>query len=536
MKNWRLRTKIMVAFIVMMGIFSSLHFFLAYQSTHKTVVTTLGTHGVNIAREISKQIDTEKYKRVLNDLAENDDYWHIRNQLNRIRSAIGAMYIDTLRIDSSGHAVYVIDGQPKDSDMASPLNEAADLFPIDELTNVMGGKEFQSELINDEKYGLYFASMVPIYDTNNQIIGILELDFSAKDVESLYTNVSSDGLGLSLLTDITMLIVFILITAWIIKRTLKPLDLIRDGAAQIAEGDLRMKKLKFDLRAKDEIGSIINIFHTMSARLRELIRSVQFSNDTLQKDFKIILHHSSDIYEQAKAVSVASDEIARGNMQTAISLEVMSTSSEVIVNRIHESNNAVDQMCKIIYDTKEKFVEVSSSMNSLATKSMQIESIVEMIRDITDQINLLSLNASIEAARAGEYGRGFAVVADEVRKLASQSAEATKLIRSNMTEVQSHIDYAKSKTEVTMAKFVDQTTSLDLVLKNTEQMQNNVDEIHAEIIAVSASSGQTAASTEEMTATLREMENNISHYTNRLSELDSIVSEVKRMANVFKLS
>jgi methyl-accepting chemotaxis protein len=222
-------------------------------------------------------------------------------------------------------------------------------------------------------------------------------------------------------------------------------------------------------------------------------------------------------------------------MQIANSLEIMTNSSESIVTRLENSNESVIQMVNIVQETKDKFLDVVKAMGNLAKHSAQIEEILEIIRGISEQINLLSLNASIEAARAGEYGRGFAVVADEVRKLAAQSADATKMIRNNLSEIQANIVTTKDKTEIALNKFLEQQLSLDNVLEGSSQMKQSIDDIHAEIITVSANSGETAASAEELTATLREIEGNISQYSGRMSQLAAIVDEVKRMTDVFKI-
>jgi methyl-accepting chemotaxis protein len=435
--------------------------------------------------------------------------------------------------------VYVLDAGTQETVEKYPLFEEVtpDIFTPEQMQQVMDGGIYQSDVIDDPDYGLYFATLVPILDQSGKAVAIFELDLSAASVAELYNNVWQEALPLAIGIDLILLMILFALTGQIIKRTLQPLHLIRQRAEVIAQGDFRPdKELDKFSGHRNEIGSIVTAFQSMSLRLSMLIQNVQQSSQLLQQEFNRIYHESRTIHDQAQSVSIASDEITRGNLNTANSLDIMTLSSESIVNQIIEANHAVDSMAHVINDTQTKFYDVSKSMNNLTTKSAQISQIVEIIREITDQINLLSLNASIEAARAGEFGRGFAVVADEVRKLAAQSADATKSIRSSLSDVQQDIQSTKAKTEVTLNKFSQQSTSLDQVLHNTHQMEKLVNKIHTEIISVSASSGETAASTEETTSTLHEMEGNIQMYLKRLHQLADLVSEVKQMTDIFRLN
>ena len=536
MSRLRLLTRFVLLFGTMAVFLCAVNLYMLYQNTQRSVLDTMNDQGYIIATSISKNIDIELYQSVLTDLKENDDYWKMREHLNLIRTNIGAMYVDTLRIDSKGQPVYVVDGQPRDSDVASPINEvAADSFDYDQIRNVLNGKTYYSGLINDEEYGKYFAIMVPIRDEKEKIIGILEVDFSAESITELFNRAWDQAFLILLIIDGISITFALLLTIWIVRHTLKPLETIRASASQVSEGDLRIHKIRLDTRTRDEIGAIAFTFLGMTERLRELIQKVQYSSGELSNEFLVMLNHSNGIHEQAKSIIQVSDEISGGNMQIANSLEIMTNSSETIVTRLQTSNESVMQMVSIVQETKEKFLDVVKAMGNLATHSAQIEDILELIQGISEQINLLSLNASIEAARAGEYGRGFAVVADEVRKLAAQSADATKKIQNNLNEIQVNIVTTKDKTEIALGKFLEQQVSLDSVLDGTEQIKQSIDDIHSEIITVSANSGETAASAQELTATLREIESNISEYATRMTQLNQIVDDVKQMTNVFKL-
>ncbi len=536
MKRLRLRTKIMVSFFLMMSVFSLIHMYITYQSTQQTIIASMERSGETMTEQISKTIDLERYQDVIKNGRKSKYFFDLCSELNEIRSSIGGMYLDTIHKTENGDFVYILDGSPKKELETYPENEVVTVFPKKEMQKVLNGANYNSGIINDPEYGVYFATLVPIFDQNHHVVDILELDLSAERMNEIVSNVWSKEFLSSIVLDLAVLILFIVIIGLIIKFTFKPLMVIKQKAVEIADGDLRETDDAEEMKLHNEIGEIVTSFHAMTERLRNLIDRVQTSTDSLQKHFYTISIESDSIHDQVLAVGLASDEISKGNLQTARSLEIMSDSSSTILTRVTFANKTVDKMNLLMHETEDKFKEVMQSMNKLAAKSSQIELMVDIISDITDQINLLSLNASIEAARAGEYGLGFAVVADEVRKLAAQSDAATNLIRNHMSDIQNHVQLTKQKTEITSKKFKEQSSSLSEVSQNSLEIQSKIEAVHQEIISVSAGSNETAASTEEMSATLHEMENNIDLFISRIKDLRELVATVKQLSDIFKIN
>ena len=139
--------------------------------------------------------------------------------------------------------------------------------------------------------------------------------------------------------------------------------------------------------------------------------------------------------------------------------------------------------------------EISGTIGELGTLSSQIESIVDLIKNISGQTNLLALNAAIEAARAGEHGKGFAVVADEVKKLAGQSGEATDKITSMIKEIQSktHIavtsmDKASNEVDEGVTVINDAGKALENIIDQVKQANSKIQGINKEIDGVAKSS------------------------------------------------
>jgi len=179
-------------------------------------------------------------------------------------------------------------------------------------------------------------------------------------------------------------------------------------------------------------------------------------------------------------------------------------------------NNAAVEVNKIEDTVK----EVENAVTLLSKSSEEIGTIVNVIREISDQTNLLALNAAIEAARAGEAGRGFAVVADEVRKLALKTADSTKGVSVHINNIKEQVDKVISKTDITLnqvnsgVKLTNEASesfgNIVLTIGKLQSMINNVansleemgkvsNGVSSDITAISSASDQTINVVEEVT-------------------------------------
>ena len=155
------------------------------------------------------------------------------------------------------------------------------------------------------------------------------------------------------------------------------------------------------------------------------------------------------------------------------------------------------------------YIGKGSIRNRLKEQSEQINNVVEVIRSVSDQTNLLALNAAIEAARAGEQGRGFAVVADEVRTLAQRTQEST-------TEIEAMITAFKGETRDAVKMMDESQGYAEAMLVTAQNSNDNLTEISSSIVDVNGMTLQIASAAEEQAAVVHEINQNL-HAVNDLS-------------------
>ena len=319
---------------------------------------------------------------------------------------------------------------------------------------------------------------------------------------------------------------------------LSRLAIILTRSKDIAQGDMSGNMLK--VTGKDELSDLTIAVNKMSSSLLNLVKETAASMNEASKGTNEIL-----VANQTMASGVNNQSEQIGQIASAVE-ELSNSSLEVANNCINASENSTSALAlaksggEVVKSTsaqiisiKEAFDSSSKAITSLNSQSKEIEDILNIIKGIADQTNLLALNAAIEAARAGEQGRGFAVVADEVRQLAARTTEATAEVETaiaSMNQETSHAVTMMAEGSIKVDRGVDMTneaaTSLKDIIDSVDNMVERIQAIAATAEEQSMTTAEVAQNTEAASALSKEVENGINNVV-QLSTAVTSKTEVK---------
>jgi methyl-accepting chemotaxis protein len=308
------------------------------------------------------------------------------------------------------------------------------------------------------------------------------------ELESSFASINTQQALLALI--ITLLAAFIM--TWIIKSIVQPLYELRNRIDNLAsaDGDLT-QQLELDTHAElialsggfnlflQKLRDMINELKNVSHEVRDSsVTSEQISRDTNQQTSQQQLEISS-VVTATNEMSATSHEVARLAQSSADGAR----QAQDIINR---SQSALSTAVDGVRDLSNDMINASESISQVAARSEDITRIIDVIKAIAEQTNLLALNAAIEAARAGEQGRGFAVVADEVRSLASKTQNSTDEINTMIQSLQQEvskavtiIDNSSSKAEESVEQTHQAFAALGEVVATTNTINDNADQVAA---------------------------------------------------------
>ncbi len=240
-----------------------------------------------------------------------------------------------------------------------------------------------------------------------------------------------------------LLILLLASTAYFVASNItRNIKNVSDNLREIATGNGDLTQRLY-ASSTDEVGQLVEYFNTFMDKLQEMIKELTGYSSHVGSAAEELTNIAEESHEGIESQRSEAEQVATAsNEMTATIVEVARNAEQAAsaANEAHESANegsvVVNKTITIINQLADDVGQGSGAVNQLHDDSQSIGSVLDVIRGIAEQTNLLALNAAIEAARAGEQGRGFAVVADEVRTLASRTQESTKEIQSMIERLQ----------------------------------------------------------------------------------------------------
>lgn len=325
---------------------------------------------------------------------------------------------------------------------------------------------------------------------------------------------------------------------------------------------------------------------------RQLWSSVSEMVKNFQKSIKETQDNSRDVSATSQQVMALTDQMNNAVQQVSITVQQISKGSQTQAIGLEETNKAIEKISATMKDLATKANSTANLSKSVETVSVtggksaaeaaermiriikvadesaakikglsertgQITSVLDVIRKIAEQTNLLALNAAIEAARAGEAGRGFAVVADEVRRLAEGSAKSSEEIGSLIKQIQDDSAATAQSIEQGSKEIMEGKDVIDRALGSLREVSKKIQEVSSNVVEVSNSTHtqlaevekltkaasdiaavaeENASATEEASAAMEEQSSGMHEITSATQRLTEISEKLERASSSFKLS
>lgn len=295
----------------------------------------------------------------------------------------------------------------------------------------------------------------------------------------------------------------------LLKTVVKPINDIKGAMVQIAsgEGDLSQR---ISINSQDEIGQLAGGFNQFVTKIQATVSQVVESSNTLRQEMNNLNALTSTIADStvgqqrdSEAVAAAVHEMQVTSRNVSDSATEAALASQTANEELSNTNVILEQTVAAIRDLAGEIESASQVINTLDNDVSNIASVLDVIRGIAEQTNLLALNAAIEAARAGEQGRGFAVVADEVRSLASRTQKSTGEIQTMIEKLQAGAAQAVEVMQGSKTSSEDTIQSAGLATESLAEILNAIARMNEMNTHIATAAGQQSSVSDEVNSNVQ---------------------------------
>ncbi len=455
--------------------------------------------------------------------------------------ALGNKFLERFKNEFKADVVmYIRDGagfKSVASTLASPLE-----VETSTLESVMNGESvIRESVIGDTPVAIYTES---VKDFSGNPTAILELIMD----RSSYVQAHTDARNVTVIIGVVAIVVGLLV-AWFIgrgisgriKKTVLALNNIAEG-----EGDLTQR---LEETSNDELGELSKSFNQFVERVHEMVKHISSSTGQLgaaAEEMSAITESTNMGIQRQRSeteqVATAMNEMTSTVQEVARHASEAASSAHNADEETRHGHEVVQATVDAINALAGEINEASDVIQRLEEDSQSIGTVLDVIRGIAEQTNLLALNAAIEAARAGEQGRGFAVVADEVRTLASRTQQSTEEINDMIGRLQADAHEAVKAIE-------DSKKQAEVGVTSAQTAGSSLDTITSSITNINDMNMQIASAADEQSSVAEEINKNIisindvaeesadaaSQTSNASQEMAGLASDLQLLVSRFKI-
>ena len=539
-KNLKIRTKLNILVI--------------FASLLMVTIGATGLLGINISNSALSSLYNEKLLYIIQLNEVRVHQMHVRTELleaglerdgfeilariDKVRSSL--FQIETILVEYNKHAMSAEEKKLMDAFSAERMDYGRNgVLPILDL--LQAEKFDQVQKLRKEIMNPGYAKASVAIDALIQ----LQVDAAKKEHEQV---VKTTGIiRIAAIATIVIGLALSIVLGLIITRSVNcGVRELAITAKKLANGELTAR-VNWD--STDELGDVGRAFNQMTTEFSSLISQVRQSADqvataaAMQASTAEKVSAISDNQTQQAAIAASSIE----NLNSAVK-EIAQKTDNVVTSANDASVMAGEGqqvVNKAVLGIQQVAITVSESaqlMVALGKRSDEIGQIVNVIKDIAEQTNLLALNAAIEAARAGEQGRGFAVVADEVRKLAERTATATSEISKMISAIQSETGNAVTTMEKGSSQVSDGVALANQAGQSLQNINSSVKRVVAMIEQISEATRSQSEATNEITKRVehiaemaRENTSSVDETTHASRDLQKLSGHLQQVVSRFKL-
>lgn len=566
-RGLNIQAKIMIPAVIVVVLLAAL----IGMNSYLQLKDSLCSMGVEMAKMSTDMAMASIDASLIPDIKEGSEYTEAYYDINRIlrqqKDACGIANLYTLYTD--GSTIYY----GVDTDTENPNAPGTVFGDYGKLAQAFEGKEIlNNEIVSDEK-GDYITVYAPIKTPAEEVVGVLASDYNATNIKLQMSKTISrvifmGAVGLALA---------IILLNFTIRKITGGLTKVNDKLYELVhkEGDLTQK---LEVSTGDELELIANNVNDLLEYIRKIMIGISHNSESLmtaskkmEDSIRVADSGIVDVSSTMEEMSAAMQETTSSLGEISRMINDINESVGEMANRAKDGRDYSSKMADRALSAKAKAqdeeadahrrtAEISEVLRDRIEKSKaveQISSLTATIIEITDETNLLALNASIEAARAGEAGKGFAVVADEIGKLAGNSAQVAEQIRGVSAsvintvnelalEAEKMIEFAENTAVdgytglVGMSEDYNQDASSmnDIMVEfaNTSKiLHDTMEEIKESIGAVNVAVEESAKGIANISVTSSELTNSVGDIQSEASGNSTVAQELSEQVGKFKL-